>query len=107
MNAEELTELLYVSLKDELVAKVVREGGAAQSRFYGRHGAHGTGIVNKASAKEIQKKYRRKTEEIPKKYRRRIAARGSIPRAFCMLFADSAPPCGAEGARNAAFAHSA
>ena len=28
MNAEELTELLYVSLKDELVAKVVREGGA-------------------------------------------------------------------------------
>ncbi len=33
MNAEELTELLYVSLKDELVAKVVREGGALKVVF--------------------------------------------------------------------------
>lgn len=106
MNAEELTELLYVSLKDELVAKVVREGGALKVVFtdgtertvrYRKQG------FRKRNTKEIQAK----TEEIPKKYQRRIAARGSIPRAFCMLFAGSAPPCGAEGARNAAFAHSA
>lgn len=84
MNAEELTELLYVSLKDEFVAKVVREGGA-QSRFYGRHGAHGTGIVNKTSAKEIQAKNRRNTEEIPKKNCRARAHPARVLHAFCRL----------------------
>ncbi len=33
MNAEELAELLYVSLKDELIAEVVRSGCALRIVF--------------------------------------------------------------------------
>ena len=33
MNAEELAELLYVSLKDELIAEVVRSGSALRIVF--------------------------------------------------------------------------